>query len=162
MRLIILVLLTICLLGCGESVHQEKGDESNSFRGDLMGFDGKKVDLKDYAGKAVFINLWATWCTPCRQEMPAIASARDSLAGKNIVFLFASDDSQEEITAFEQEHQFKFNYVFIRNREMLSIPALPTSYVFDARGRLVHGVPGAFQWNDPEHLQLLRDAINAQ
>lgn len=160
MRFIFVLLCSCCLYACGGADDQRTTDASPDYRATFKDLDGKRVNFADYKGKAVFINIWATWCKPCRAEMPSIAGARDRLAGKNIVFLLASDDAVEDIKAFEREQQFGFHYLQVENMDKLSISALPTTYIYDAQGELVYGLPGSQKWDDPEHLQILNKAIN--
>jgi thiol-disulfide isomerase/thioredoxin len=77
----------------------------------LTGMDGKKAHLHDFAGKPVVLNMWATWCIPCREEMPMMVEAEKVWGPKGIVFVGASlDDSktQKNIPAFLKEFQIGF------------------------------------------------------
>jgi thiol-disulfide isomerase/thioredoxin len=60
----------------------------------LTGLDGKKVHLKDYRGKIVVLNFWATWCGPCKEEMPMFVAIEKEWAAKGIVFIGASLDER--------------------------------------------------------------------
>ncbi len=118
------------------------------------------IDLKRYDGKTVFINFWATWCKPCIEEMPTIRNAIDSLEGNSIVFLFASDESKDEIEEFEKRHKYKFNYVKGNNMEELGIMGLPTTFVFNKNGGQAFSEMGYRKWNDKSNLDLLLKIIN--
>lgn len=122
---------------------------------ELYGLDGKPVDMKQLEGKVVFINVWATWCRPCIQEMPTIAEAMQKLQGKDIVFLFASNEELDEITAFRDRKQFPFNYVQLKNLEGLSIEAIPATFIFNSAGNLVYGEEGFRDWSTSESLALI-------
>ena len=77
----------------------------------LAGMDGKKVHLHDYAGKPIVINMWATWCLPCKDEMPMMVEAEKIYGPKGVVFIGASlDDSKtkKNIPAFLKEYQITF------------------------------------------------------
>jgi thiol-disulfide isomerase/thioredoxin len=77
----------------------------------LTGMDGKKVHLHDFAGKPIVMNIWATWCLPCREEMPMMVEAEKAWSPKGIVFIAASlDDSKtkKNIPAFVQQYQITF------------------------------------------------------
>jgi thiol-disulfide isomerase/thioredoxin len=77
----------------------------------LTDMDGKKVHLKDYRGKVVVVNFWATWCGPCREEMPMYVAVAKDWAGKGIVFIGASLDdksTQRNIPAFLKQYQIDF------------------------------------------------------
>jgi thiol-disulfide isomerase/thioredoxin len=121
----------------------------------LTGLDNKPIDLKQYRGKTLFINFWATWCKPCLQEMPSIQKAQEILENENIVFLFASDEESDQIAAFKNENRYNFNYVKAGNMAELSIMALPTTFIFNPRGKLVFNEMGYRQWNDKNNIDLI-------
>jgi thiol-disulfide isomerase/thioredoxin len=68
----------------------------------LLDLDGKKVHLKDYRGKLVVLNFWATWCAPCRDEMPMFAEVAKAWAPKGIVFIGASLDDRKTMKAIPE------------------------------------------------------------
>ena len=113
------------------------------------------IDLGKYKGKAVFINFWATWCKPCVLEMPTIRNAMDSLKNENIEFLFASDESVEDIQRFEKKYRFQFDYFHAHNSEELGIMILPTTFIFDKNGKQVYSETGYRKWDDSSSLDML-------
>lgn len=77
----------------------------------LTGMDGKKVHLHDYAGKPVVVNIWATWCIPCKEEMPLMVETEKVWGPKGVVFIGASfdgKDTKKNIPAFLQQFQITF------------------------------------------------------
>lgn len=121
----------------------------------LVDLQNNPIDLKQYKGKTVFINFWATWCKPCLQEMPSIQKAQEILKDEKIVFLFASDESMEQIETFKKNKAYTFNYVRVENMEILNIMALPTTYIFNNDGKLVFSEMGFKKWDDQENIDLL-------
>ncbi len=123
----------------------------------LMDQYGTKHTLSDYKGKVVFLNFWATWCPPCRKEMPDIeALYKDSgLNQEDIIVLGVanpvspehpnnSDVSKEEIIAFMEENNYTFPVVFDETGEVLSnyyISAFPTTFFIDAEGNIFGYAP---------------------
>jgi thiol-disulfide isomerase/thioredoxin len=77
----------------------------------LIDLDGKKVHLKDYRGKLVVLNFWATWCVPCRDEMPMFVDVEKARASKGVVFIGASLDDKKSVKAipeFIQKYKIDF------------------------------------------------------
>jgi thiol-disulfide isomerase/thioredoxin len=126
---------------------------------ELSTLSGEKINLADYRGRTVFINFWATWCRPCIQEMPSIASLQKSLAGENIEFLFASDEEVEKILKFKASRSMDLNFVRVENPEALGIQALPTTFIFNQNGKHVFSEVGFRKWDDPTSLELVTRLI---
>lgn len=137
--------------------------EKNSFRlGDfkMKSLDGKSLDMSSLEGKTVFINVWATWCKPCIQEMPTIAKAMEMIGDKNVVFLFASSEETSEITEFADRKSFPFKYVQLENLEALSIKAIPATFIFSPEGELDFGEEGFRDWSTEENMTLITKHLN--
>jgi thiol-disulfide isomerase/thioredoxin len=125
----------------------------------LTDLKNEPVDLNQYAGKTIFINIWATWCKPCLQEMPSIEKAQNILRNKNIVFLLASAEAIEEIDTFRKLHAYPFNYVQIQNSEELGIQSLPTTFIFNKKGKLVFSESGYRKWDDKNNIDTILKII---
>jgi thiol-disulfide isomerase/thioredoxin len=144
---------------CSDSKKQESKSIS-SFQAEiekikLTSLKGMPIDMKQYNGKTVFINFWATWCKPCIEEMPTIKKAMDLFKDEKIEFLFASDESTGDIQAFETEHRYGFNYTRAVNMEGLNIIGLPTTFIFDKDGKQVFSEMGYGKWDDKANIDLL-------
>lgn len=113
------------------------------------------IDLEKYKGKTVFINFWATWCKPCREEMPSIQKAMQILKDEKVEFFFASDESKEQIEEFKEAHHYDFNYVRIDNLVDLNIMGLPTTFIFNRSGELVFSEMGYRKWGDKANIDLI-------
>ncbi len=125
----------------------------------LTDLNGNRIDLAKLNGKAVFINFWATWCRPCLEEMPSIGKAMEGFSEKNIEFLFASNESKEQIEKFKSTHAYPFNYVIVENMEALQIMSLPTTYIFNTQGKLVFSEMGYRKWDTKENIDLILNSI---
>lgn len=139
----------VMLMGCS-APSKEKAVALDSFQ--FTTLTGEAIDMKSYAGKTVFINVWATWCKPCVQEMPTIVKAMEQLKGQNVVFLFASNEEVEEIEEFRERRGYPFDYVQLKNLEALPIEALPTTFIFTPEGKLAFGEEGFRDWSATENL----------
>ena len=121
----------------------------------LSDLKDQPIDLEQYKGKTIFINFWATWCKPCREEMPSIQKAMKILKEKKIEFLFASDETTEQIERFKAAHNYNFNYVKIENLSGLSIMGLPTTFIFDPNGELIFSEMGYRKWDEPKNIEMI-------
>jgi thiol-disulfide isomerase/thioredoxin len=107
----------------------------------LTGLDGKPVTLAGSKGKVILLNFWATWCGPCRAEIPDLVELQNKYKDRlQILGLVVDDDDQDAIKKFAEE--FAINYpVAIATDDIRmqygGIVALPTSFVLDAEGRIV-------------------------
>ena len=159
------VALFFVLPGCNDNSNQTgSGTKKESELGaiQLKNLSGKTVDLNIYKGKTVFINFWSTWCKPCLEEMPSIEKAKLILRDTNIEFLFASDETTEQINEFKTGHEYKFNYVTVENMDALNIAGLPTTFIFNPQGQLVFSEMGYRKWDSKENIDLLLKIINSK
>jgi thiol-disulfide isomerase/thioredoxin len=157
MKHIYILLLIGLITQCASS--DKKSDSTlNSIA--LTDLSGKSVSLDLYEGKTVFINFWATWCKPCIQEMPTIATMMEKFKSDKVVFLFASNEDLDQIEKFEKKHSFGFHYVRVDNFEKLNIQALPTTYIFNSDGELEFSEVGFRSWDSAENIELISKIVN--
>lgn len=121
----------------------------------LTDLNDRPIELEKYKGKTVFINFWATWCKPCREEMPSIKEAMNKLKDQKVEFFFASDESREQIEEFEEAHDYNFNYVKVENLANLGIMGLPTTFILNRGGELVFSEMGYRKWDDKANIDLI-------
>ena len=112
-------------------------------------YDGKKVTLEDFRGKAVFLNFWASWCTPCRAEARDLEAAWQKVKDKNMIFLgVALQDLDDNAKTFLQE----FNVSYPNGRDESGKIAvdygtwgIPESFFIDPQGRITYKHVGAIR-----------------
>ncbi|HUL44583.1 MAG TPA: TlpA disulfide reductase family protein [Bacteroidota bacterium] len=111
---------------------------------------GKSVDFDSYRGKVTLINFWATWCGPCKKELPDLVELSKEYEGKNVKFLgLATDrgsDVANDVARFVQEHHIPYqNLVSSEALEEAfgNVPAIPTSFLIDGQGKIVQTYVGA-------------------
>jgi thiol-disulfide isomerase/thioredoxin len=118
--------------------------------------DGGKLKLSDLRGKVVVVNFWATWCPPCRREMPSLERLKGLMKGEalEIIAINAGED-EDEIARFREEAvkpALTFRLALDRNAEAMkafSIAGLPTTYVIDRQGQVVYRAVGRRMFDDP-------------
>jgi cytochrome c biogenesis protein CcmG, thiol:disulfide interchange protein DsbE len=112
-------------------------------------YDGKKVTLEDFRGKALFLNFWASWCTPCRAEARDLEAAWQKVKDKNMIFLgVALQDVDDNAKTFLQE----FNVSYPNGRDESGKIAvdygtwgIPESFFIDPHGRITYKHVGAIR-----------------
>ncbi len=120
--------------------------------------DGTPFDTASVRGKPVFLNYWATWCGPCREEMPAIQRLYDKTRDLGIVFLLVSDEKPEKITEYWKKNGFTMPIY----RSTKSRPAayqtqgIPATFILAPDGRIAFSHTGAARWDDDSTLAFLR------
>jgi thiol-disulfide isomerase/thioredoxin len=107
----------------------------------LTGLDGKPVTLADSKGKVILLNFWATWCGPCRAEIPDLVELQNKYKDRlQILGLVVDDDDQDAIKDFVEKFGINYPVAIATNDIRMQyggIAALPTSFVLDAEGRIV-------------------------
>lgn len=119
-------------------------------------FEGILVGAK---GRPVVVNIWASWCAPCRTEMPLLQRAADTYAGRAVVLGIASIDEADAARAFLDDFDITYPNIFDVTGEIrvrLGLTAYPTTYVFDATGKLRARVIGGI--SEQRLAALLTDA----
>jgi thiol-disulfide isomerase/thioredoxin len=131
--------------GGGEEVKPglRTGSESKPLSGKTT--DGKTISLADLKGKVVLVNFWATWCAPCREEMPAIIALHEKYKDRGLVVLsIASDDTPEPVDALLKDSPLPFTVVYGTEdmKRTYAINALPTTVLIDKSGQIVFDIDG--------------------
>lgn len=118
---------------------------------------GQSRTLADYKGKVVLLNLWATWCAPCREEMPDIDALAAEMGGDDFEVLTvaaSSRDTQEKVGSFFERAGVNNLPRFIDDTERLSrgfgLPGLPATMLLDREGQVVAQLLGPADWASPE------------
>jgi thiol-disulfide isomerase/thioredoxin len=119
---------------------------------------GQTESLEQYKGKVVALNFWATWCIPCRHEMPMLAAMADKYGDQGLVVLGASVNdakSQPEVQPFAQAGRISFPLLLGANSEQMQSlglgESIPATAFFDADGKLVGRVLGELDKSELEH-----------
>lgn len=127
---------------------------------------GNRVQLADYKGKVVILNLWATWCGPCRVEMPGLENLYRRYRSEGLEILAVSLDkgAPEKVQTFTDEYRLSFPVLLDPDREVESryhTLTIPTTYVIDKKGMIVAEVDGAKNWESEETFEALEYLLKA-
>ncbi|SEK99506.1 TlpA family protein disulfide reductase [Jannaschia helgolandensis] len=127
--------------------------------------DGSRMDLEDFQGRVVLLNIWATWCVPCREEMPTLDALQAELGGPGFEVLALSIDRAGAgvVQRFYDEIGISKLKMYV-DTTMLSATALrafglPTTLLIDRNGREIGRLVGPAEWDDPEMIAFLRQYV---
>lgn len=124
--------------------------------------DGRELTIADFRGRFVLLNLWATWCVPCRKEMPALDRLETKLGGPNFEVVALSIDRQglAAVRPFFKELGLKALNIYLdpsgKAAAALNAPGIPTTLLLDREGREVARKIGPAGWDSPEMVDVLR------
>ena len=126
----------------------------------LPDLDGKMHNLRDYRGKVVVLNFWATWCPPCRFEIPSMQRAHKALEGTNVVILALHlGGNEDKVFEFLSDYDVEFPILMDKSSKTPSswpFTGLPTTFVIAPDGKVVYRAIGGREWDDPAILKELR------
>jgi thiol-disulfide isomerase/thioredoxin len=134
----------------------------------FMDAAGREHSLADFRGKIVLLNVWATWCEPCREEMPALDRLQAKLGGERFQVVAVSVDQQGASIAskFYGEVAIKALPLYVdptaRAAFLLKVPGLPATLLVDRSGREIGRHLGAVRWDAPEVVERLQRAMTAE
>ncbi|OGH03198.1 MAG: hypothetical protein A2600_08425 [Candidatus Lambdaproteobacteria bacterium RIFOXYD1_FULL_56_27] len=127
---------------------EEPGQLAMDFEYKLLG--GPTEKLSDNRGKFVFLNFWATWCYPCKQEMPDIEKLLAHMQGKPFRVLAVSvGEGAEKVAPFKRDFPYSFDFVLdgdAKISDLYKVRMLPTTLLIDPQGRIIAKAVGPRQW----------------
>lgn len=141
-----------------EAETEDKQDFDYNFT--IKDLEGNRVPFETFKGKVIFLNLWATWCGPCRVEMPGIQALYDKVDKEKIVFVMLSLDSDEnlpKVSNYLKVKSFTFK-AYLPSGELpklLQVPGIPTTFVISPDGKVMKKEVGSMQYDTPEFKKFL-------
>jgi thiol-disulfide isomerase/thioredoxin len=124
--------------------------------------EGESFSFDQYKGKVVFINLWATWCGPCRTEMPGIQKLYEAVGSDDIVFVMLSVDregEQRKVASYIAANKYTFPVYMPSGSlpEQLRVPSIPTTFIVGRDGTIALHHVGSTNYNTEKYRNLLQD-----
>ncbi|MDT8283141.1 MAG: TlpA disulfide reductase family protein [Gammaproteobacteria bacterium] len=133
---------------------------------ELLNMDEDKIKLSDYKGKVVLLNFWATWCPPCRREMPSMERLYQQI-GDEKFSVIAVDQMEgiDEVFAFTGQLELvpTFQILFDTTSKVsqdYAVRGLPTTYLLDKQGKVRYRAVGGREFDHPEVLQIIKKLID--
>ena len=128
----------------------------------LMGMDGETHTLDDLKGKFVLVNFWATWCNPCKVEMPLLEKLHQTLKGDKFTVLgLHVGPGPENIEEFKKLMPMSFPiYVDMELEVNWGVPGLPTTFLLNPEGKLIYRAVGKREFASEDMINFLRKEIN--
>jgi len=130
----------------------------------FLGEDGEKLNLEHFRGRVVVLNLWATWCAPCVEEMPTLDHLQQQLAPLGVVVVALSLDrgGPQAVREFFDENEIENLEVFVdptmRAQDGFNVIGLPTTILIDREGRERGRIVGPAAWDDAKAADLVLSA----
>jgi thiol-disulfide isomerase/thioredoxin len=127
---------------------------------------GRSLTLGDFRGRPILLNLWATWCVPCRKEMPSLDHLQAKFDPSRFLVLTLSIDRRgvPAIEQFYQELGLKSLSIYLdqpgATLQLLQAPGLPTTLFIDRDGKVIGRKIGPAEWDNPETIALLRKHLD--
>ena len=129
----------------------------------LPNIDGQQVSLQQYRGKVVFLNFWATWCIPCREEMPVLERLHQTYHAQDLAIVSIDlKESADQVKTFFQKHSLSFPALLDQDGSVFRdylVAGMPTTYLIDREGTLLARGVGGRDWTRAEALQLIQELI---
>ncbi len=145
------------------SIQREEKDATFNYNFTIKDLNGNKLDFANFKDKVIFLNLWATWCGPCRAEMPTIQKLYEKIDGDpNIVFVILSLDKDKDlpkVIKYLMDRDFTFSaYMpsgYLTNQ--LNVPSIPTTLVVSKQGNIIAREVGTTNFNTDRFYKFLKD-----
>lgn len=126
---------------------------------------GEKVQLKSLKGKVIFLNFWATWCGPCKEEMPSVEALYQGFKEQDFVFLTISLDYEggKIVKKFMEKYRYGFPVLFDPTSKILQlfqVSRIPATVIIDRGGRMIGRVIGPRDWFCPDVIALINQLLS--
>ncbi len=130
---------------------------------DLSDLGGVRVGLEELRGRPVIINFWATWCQPCRREMPTLVELHQKMSGAGLAILVVSIDADRgAVERYLTATPLPLRVLLDPGRaaaDRYGVVTIPSSFVLDPEGRVVERIDGEADWTNPELLATLHRLV---
>ncbi len=163
---VLLLVIAVAASGCSKKeVPAQEGAAAPDFT--LQDLSGKQVQLSSLKGKVVLVNFWATWCPPCREEIPSMVKLNQVMQGKNFQMLAISVDEggKQAVQEFFRQNGVSLPALFDTDGSVsrrYGTTGVPETFIVDGKGVIRKKVIGGVDWSAPEVLQYLEGLMQGK
>lgn len=128
----------------------------------LKDIEGLSKGLRDYQGRVVLVHFWATWCIPCKDELPTINALWDKFKDQGLVIVAVAEDSKKAVEPFAKENNLKFTVLIDQYGKAFrsyGVRALPTSYLVNRTGNIEGIAIGQRDWSRSDTEELINGLL---
>lgn len=140
----------------------DESEKLDTYYWDLKGLNTESLNFEELNDKVVFVNFWATWCPPCRAEMPMIQSLYDDYKDK-VAFVFVTNENWPTVEGFFNKNNYNlptYNSVSVPPNKFTETNSVPASYLLDKNGNILISKVGTANWNSDKVRRLLDKLIS--
>ncbi len=130
----------------------------------LQGLSGPSKKLSEFRGKPLIINVWASWCGPCREEMGSLQRLAKRYNGKQFNLIgISTDDYRDRAATFLKESNTTFSNFIDHDlimENMLGANRIPLTILVDSKGKVIDMINGSWEWDSPEAIAFIKQAFH--
>ncbi len=129
----------------------------------LYDMDGKEIPMAKFKGKPLFLNEWATWCPPCRAEMPSLQRLYEAMKDSGVAFVFVSKETPEVVKEFAQKNSYSFPVYCAKDPmpDSFERGGIPSTFIVGADGQVVFSHVGAAAWDTQKTTDFLKKLLSS-
>lgn len=136
--------------------------EDFNYQFTIKDLEGNKFSFDQYKGKVIFLNIWATWCGPCRAEMPSIQKLYNKMDKEKVTFIMLSidkDADRAKVVDYVKKKEFTFRTYQPSGYlpELLRVPLIPTTFIISKEGKIVKKAVGTTNFDKPKFQKFLEE-----
>lgn len=161
-RYVIIAAISLGLLACNKPPTVKSGLVGQQFPSvNLVDLGNQTHPFSQYRGKLVVLNVWATWCSPCRRELPSLQRLSEALdPGQFVVIGLSVDDDDHVVREYLKDKNIHFAAFIDKEmkiaRDVLKIDSFPMTFVIDQKGKLVKVIVGERDWDEKATVNALQ------